>query len=244
MPDIAPAESLRFQADLRYPARRGSVGFIVLSTDETGEAAFKKLMPDDVAVFTTRAAYDADNHAEGGFEVLNGFSSVLATLPPPGQVDVVAFNCTSGTVASGRDKLLEELRQGRPGAKYTTPAVAAVEALRARGLHRIAVLTPYPPKLHALFPPFFRNQGFDVATHGTFALSSDAAIGAVSLHSIINAGRQLIDGAHVQALFISCTAFNVVDHIPRLEAELMIPVLTSTQALAWHVGILLGLQDA
>ena len=41
------------------------------------------------------------------------------------------------------------------------------DALRAMGARRVALGTPYPSAIHALAPPFFVREGFEVVGHGT-----------------------------------------------------------------------------
>ena len=49
--------------------------------------------------------------------------------------------------------------------------------------------------------------------------------------------------APCQAVFVSCTNARTLDIIEPAEQRLGIPVLSSTQALAWHMLRLAGLED-
>ncbi|WOH52456.1 aspartate/glutamate racemase family protein [Bradyrhizobium sp. sBnM-33] len=217
------------------------IGLILLSTDEVGGDAFVSIMPKDrVSVFTTRTAYD---HSGGGFSLATSFADVADTLPPAGRFDVLAFSCTSGTVALGMKSLLSQLAKARPGVNYTSPAVAGVAALRQFKAQRIALLTPYEPRVHRSFLPFFRENGFEITADGTFAKSTDAEIGELRRESIFSAAKALMRHTAPDALFISCTATPVVPYIDSLEREIGVPVVSSSQAMAWDALRLAGFRD-
>ncbi|WP_157083569.1 maleate cis-trans isomerase family protein [Bradyrhizobium manausense] len=215
------------------------IGLILLSSDEVGGDAFTSIMPkDDVLVFATRTAYD---HSNGGFAVATSFPEVADTLPPVGRFDVLAFSCTSATIAMGESKLLSELEKARPGAKCTSPAIAAIAALKQLSARKIAILTPYSLDFHrSAIVPFFDNRGFDVVADGTFDKHTDAEMGELRQESIFHGAKTLVARSSPDALFVSCTATPIVPHIARLENELGIPVVTSTQAMAWDALRLAG----
>lgn len=216
------------------------IGLILLSTDEVGGDAFTMIMPDDVRVFMTRTAYRDDSGKGGAFTLRTSFRDVAETLPPAGRFDVLAFSCTNATVAIGMDALLRELAVARPGVKYTSPAIAAVAALKKLKARNIALLTPYPAKTHKLFLPFFAENRIAVTASGTFGLEKDAEIGELSRDSIFKAAKTLIRDVKPDAVFISCTATPIVPHLAKLERELSVPVVSSTQAMAWDALRLAG----
>ncbi|MEI9425839.1 aspartate/glutamate racemase family protein [Mesorhizobium sp. Cs1299R1N1] len=207
------------------------IGFILLNSDEVGEGAFQRLMPDDVAVYTTRTAY---SHAGGGFTTPTSFTEIASSLPPSDRFDVLAFSCTSGTVALGIPTLLRELEQACPGVKYTSPGIAMIEALRHVEAKRVALLTPYGYDFHQKFLPFLASANIHVAADGVFDCKTDIEICELDVEEILIAARALVTQSAADALFLSCTAMPVVPHLARFEQELGIPVMSSTQALAWH----------
>ncbi|MER9844821.1 aspartate/glutamate racemase family protein [Mesorhizobium australicum] len=213
------------------------IGFILLNSDEVGEGAFQLLMPEDVAVYTTRTAY---SHAGGGFTTPTSFTEIANTLPPSDRFDVLAFSCTSGTVALGIPTLLRELEQACPGLKYTSPGIAMIEALKHVDAKRIALLTPYGFDFHQKFLPFLAGAGIHVAADGVFDCKTDVEICELDLEAILDAAKALVRQSAADALFLSCTSMPVVPHLARFEQELGIPVMSSTQAMAWHALGLAG----
>ena len=131
--------------------------------------------------------------------------------------------------------MLQQLAEARPGIQYTSPGIAGHRALHHIGAKRVALLTPYPVAVHQDFLPFFHKDGFEVVSDGTFDRNSDAEIGELTRASLFYGAHELVDGQKVDALFVSCTATPIVPHIQALEEELGIPVVSSSQAMAWDV---------
>ncbi|MFC7695427.1 hypothetical protein ACFQX9_01635 [Bradyrhizobium sp. GCM10028915] len=98
---------------------------------------------------------------------------------------------------------------------------------------RIALLTPYELRTHHQLSSFFRDNAFELTADGTFGKSTDAEIGELSRDAIFGAAKALTQAKLPDAIFISCTATPIVPHIESLERELGIPVITSSQAMAW-----------
>ncbi|WP_128916442.1 maleate cis-trans isomerase family protein [Bradyrhizobium nanningense] len=124
--------------------------------------------------------------------------------------------------------------------KYTSPAHASIVALRQLNAKRIALLSPYELALHRLLPPFLRENGFEISADGTFATSSGTENNKLHRDSIFTAAKELVRHNSPDALFMSCTAMPIVPHIETLEREIGIPVISSTQAMAWDALRLIG----
>lgn len=217
------------------------IAMINMCTDEKGEAAFRSLMPHGSQFYTARVGVDLPAYVEGRFELLGGFAFLAGALPPLERVDLIAFSCTSGTIAGGESFVAEGFAPTHPGIPCTNPATAAAAGLSAAGARSIALLTPYPPKVHAKFLPYFRERGIAVVADGSFDITDDALVGRVEHESFREAGRALLSEGKADALFISCAAFDVVDKLARLTEELGVPVYSSTQLFAWHARQLLGI---
>ncbi|TCU31312.1 maleate cis-trans isomerase family protein [Rhizobium azibense] len=216
-----------------------TVGLIVLSTDEVGADAFTSLMPRTIRTLVTRTAYD-DDEATGEFQIRDSYKAVADEFPRGDRLDILAFSCTSATVATGKERLLNCLSGARPGIKYTSPGIAGHKALHHIGARRVALLTPYGVNTHKAFLPFFHLDGFEVVSDGTFNKDTDEEIGELTRTSLFDAAHELVEGQSADALFVSCTATPIVPHIEELERELKIPVISSSQAMAWDVLRMVG----
>lgn len=219
------------------------IALINMCSDEKGEDAFRSLMPSNSRYYTARVGADLPAYIEGRFELLGGFEFLAGSLPPPDRIDLIAFSCTSGTITGGESFIEDGFAPTHPNIPSTNPAKAAVTGLRAAGASNIALLTPYPPKVHEKFLPYFEAHGISVTSHGSFNIVDDALVGRVDFASFLEAGRHLVSQSHPDALFISCAAFDVVDKLAALSRELCVPVYSSTQLFAWHARQLLKIDD-
>ncbi|WEX79690.1 hypothetical protein PYH37_006109 (plasmid) [Sinorhizobium numidicum] len=223
------------------------IGLITLSTDPVGEDAFKAEMAGSpVRVFTTRTSYDEADHQAGGFTPIPDWPTVLGTLPPGNLIDVIAFSCTSATVALGNETLVRLLGSARPGLRYTSPGIASIAMMQRYKVKRIALLTPYGSKLHHAMPPYFSRYGIEVVAHHSLArplnLVTDEDIASVPLNRIQTELESLLAAARpVDALFVSCAAFSIQrSNLAQMEVALACPVLASVNSMAWHTLDLLG----
>jgi maleate isomerase len=130
------------------------------------------------------------------------------------------------------------MKANNGGIPTTTASTAAVEGLRALGVRKISLATPYPEELTKVQEDFLRGNGFEVL-HSTWltkktALSSE--IGAERVYALaLQANR-----AESEAVFISCVTLHTVKLIQALEEDLMKPVITSSQVTMWRLLRLAG----
>lgn len=218
---------------------RRRAGVIALATDlaiEDELHAFAR--PSGLSLVFTRVpssnAYDLSTLGAIATHIDQG----SYTLPPGEGIDVIAYGCTSGTIAAGEATIHAILDRSRPGTPSTNPVTASRLALQAMGAQSIGLLTPYPAPVHDAVAAAFAEQFAIVHSRG-LDIGIDSAISAVSTERIIAEAAALSAG--VDALFLSCTSLRVADAIPAIEASTGCPVVSSNQALAWHLLSLAGL---
>jgi maleate isomerase len=222
--------------------RRGPahLGLVVPATDEVSEGAFTEMLAGhDVSVVASRVAFENPVTLANLARMIDDLSRATALLLPGGRVDVVAFSCTSATVAAGVEAVARSIQAARPGVPFTTPITAAVAGCRRLGVRRIAVLTPYVDEVNEAIHGFLTAGGLEITGFGSFHLLTDADIASVPVEAIVAAGRALDSGA-AEALFISCTGLRGHAAIAALERETGKPVVTSNQAQLWEALSLIG----
>ena len=216
------------------------IGLIALASDHAIEDELRHFLSPAVArVATTRIPnadrYDATTLAANAAE----FEAAAQLILPAGRLHVLAYGCTSGTVAIGEAEVRRRLQRARPGAEVTTPISAAKAGLSALGARRIALLTPYPPGLHGMVADHLRQHGFALSDEKGLGVDTDAGITAIPERALIEASLAL-QRTDAEAVFLSCTALLTAGVVEILEARLGLPVVTSNQALAWHALRLAG----
>jgi maleate isomerase len=219
------------------------VGLLLLATDRASGADVAAFLPDGVEAYATRIPMNAVATPDTLAELGDHLEAGARLLAPDGPLSAIGFSCTSGTVAVGADRAHTLIAAGRPGVPICTPVEAAVKALAALGVRRIALLTPYLDGPSRLIEGFFAEHGMEIVTRASFKLDGDPDMNRVTTDCLIEAGRDLGSHPDAEALFISCTGLRTRHVIEPLEEALGKPVVTSNQALAWDLARTAGVSD-
>lgn len=231
----------RLAFDARPVARR--IGLVLLATDHTSERDFARLLPaDEAAAYCTRIPY-ANPTTPANLRAMQPRLAEAAALILPGEdLDALCFSCTSASVVIGDSAVATALQAGKPGVAVVTPPGAAVAGLRARGVRRPAILTPYTRETSAPLLPYFRAAGFEPARLTCLGLDDDRQMARISLQSLILAAESATP-QEADGLFISCTALRAAEVVEEIENRIGRPVVTSNQASVWMCMRLAGMRQ-
>ena len=243
--DMILIEHLPFQTDSGI-ASRARIGLIVLATDFTIEHEWRKIITPlaGVALYQSRILNDAQITPETLRAMEPRIASATDVILPGGELDVVAYGCTSASMAIGEEKVFQRIREVRPGAKGTTPITAAFAGFRAFGAKRIGVLTPYRADVNRIVASYIQARGFEVPVFGSFNEQDDSIVARITPESIRSGVRRLLDTAKVDCVFVSCTSVRLAEAARDIEAETGVPITSSNHAMAWHALRLAGVGDA
>jgi maleate isomerase len=230
----------RFDAGLNARAR---IGFVLIPNEQTVEAEMTRLMPAGVGAYFSRVVMPREISTESLGQVRGSLAETAARILPDDGLDVVAYACTSGTVALGEEVTHTELARAVPGAKPTSLAGAVRKALAAMGVKRLVLGSPYIAELNANVARFLDGAGFEVlATHG-MGLHYDSEMTRVAPDYIADYARA-IDREDADAVLLSCGALRSLEVVDEIEQDLGKPVICSNQALLWDCLRLAGIRDA
>lgn len=238
-------EHLPFQAD-RGIASRARIGLLVLATDFTIEHEWRRIMTglDGVALYQSRILNDNQITPETLRAMEPRIAAATDVILPGNSLDVVAYGCTSASMAIGEERVFERIRSVRPDAKCTTPITAAFAAFRALKAKRIGVLTPYRADVNRIVAGYIRARGFEVPVFGSFNEPDDGKVSRITPASIRASVDILLKTAPVDAVFVSCTSVRLAEAAAAIEAETGVPVTSSNHAMAWHALRLAGVNDS
>lgn len=238
-------DHLPFVADAGL-APAGRVGLIMLASDYTIEAEFHWLFNHvpTLGLYGNRIFNEDQITPETLRAMEPRITSTTAEILPGGELDVVAFACTSASMAIGEENVFGRIRAARPGVRCTTPITAAFAAFRALGAKRIGVLTPYRADVNRIVADYMIAGGLEVPVFGSFDEESDAAVANISPASISAGIRKVMDTADVDAVFVSCTSVRLAQAAAGIEAGIGIPVTSSNHAMAWHAIRLAGVETS
>lgn len=238
-------EHLPFETDGGI-AERAALGLIVLGTDYTIEHEWRFILQSlpGVALYQSRIENDPVITPETLRAMEPRITHCTDIILPGAKLDVVAYGCTSASMAIGEEKVFENIRAARPDVECTTPITAAFAAFRAFGAKRIAVLTPYRADVNVIVADYMCARGFEVPVFGSFNEENDGIVAAITPQSIRSGVERLIAARDVDAVFVSCTSVRLAEHAAALEAEIGLPLTSSNHAMAWHTLRLAGIDDA
>ena len=221
---------------------RGRIGFVLIPNEQTIEDEMTRLMPAGVGCYFSRATMPRDISTESLAQLRGSLAEAAARILPDDGLDVIAFACTSGTVAVGEEVSCRELARGAPQARTSTLAGAVRNALGAVGARRVVLGSPYIPDLNAAVARYLEQSGFSViAAHG-MGLSYDSEMIRVAPDYIYDFAHA-IDRPEADAVLLSCGALRSTEVVEAIEDSLGKPVICSNQALIWECLRLAGIED-
>lgn len=242
--DTILIENLPFELDGGI-ASRASIGLIVLATDYTIEHEWRQLFSaiDGVALYQSRI-YNENNVTPETLRAMSPrITDCARVITPDTGVDVIAYGCTSASMAIGEEIVFENIRAAKPDSKCTTPITAAFAAFDAFRATRIGVLTPYTAEVNKIVGEYIAARGYQVPVFGSFNEGKDTNVARITPASIESAVRELIKHVDVDAIFVSCTSVRLMQTCAELEKSLGIALTSSNHAMAWHALRLAGIED-
>ena len=237
-------EHLPFEVDGGI-ASRASIGLIVLATDYTIEHEWRRLFAnvDGVALYQSRIHNEDKITPETLRAMEPRLTECARVITPDTPVDVMAYGCTSASMAIGEENVFARIREAKPDVRCTTPITAAFAAFDAFKAQRIGVLTPYPADVNRIVSAYIAERGYQVPVFGSFNSDRDTTVARITPQSIENGVREIISHAEVDAIFVSCTSVRLLEACAELERNLGIPLTSSNHAMGWHALRLAGIDD-
>lgn len=208
------------------------LGILIPSSNTTMEYEFNAMVPKPSTVHTGRMhlVYNTIESLAAMEEEAPREASKLATA----EVDVIGFGCTTGSLVKGfgYDKHLEGLIQKASGKATVVTAGAVVKALKALGIEKVAIATPYTDDLNTLEERFLRDNCLTIIDLQGLRIRKNTDIGKLGPEVSYELAKKL-DHKDADGVFISCTNFRTIEYIEKLEQELGKPVFSSNTATLW-----------
>jgi maleate cis-trans isomerase len=174
----------------------------------------------------------------------------LASMPQAAEmvakVDpaLIVFGLTAGSFVpeSGGNAGIEATITARTGRPALATGTCVIEGLQALGLRRLAEVTPYTPEVSAMSRRFLEAHGFQIALlHSIPGLQGVQEIYQLHPQRVYQEVKAALRGQQVDGVFLSGTGVPSLEIIPVLEADLGLPVVSSTIAVMWSVLRRLGI---
>ena len=209
------------------------IGLITLSTDLTMESDFYSIINNlPIDVFVNRIKNYNPLTKENLLKMYDQLESVTKDILPNEKINTIAYGCTSGTIAIGKDKIEKKIQLAKPSCYVTTPITSAIKAINKMKIKKIAIFTPYPDSVNKTVFEYFSKEKIEVLSFSSFNLDSDAEIGKVDPNYLLEVLTK-IEISDAEGLFVSCTALPVLKILDQVETKIKKTVLSSNQTLIW-----------
>ncbi len=223
---------------------RARIGTIIPVSNTTNETEFNRMKPDGVTVHFTRVPLHG-NPAEDDFQDMLSHAGDASEGLAAAGADVIAYGCTSGSMICPADRLIGTMEDAS-GKPAISTAGAIIQALKALGIKRLSMATPYSDATNEKECAFIERHGFEVVAMKGLGLGRTLEkiqkMSRVS-PSEIYAHAKSVDREDSEAILICCTDFGSAGVVEDLEKDLGKPVITSNTASFWGALRRAGIDD-
>ena len=165
---------------------------------------------------------------------------VAARLLAHAKLDVICWNGSKGaTIGFKHDRKLCERIHLETGVTSTSSTLALEDALRKRGIQRIALVSPYAKPYQEKSIAALEQEGYHCIAEAHNGLADNYSYSQIPADTIAAMLRK-VARARPEAIVTVCTNFPAAPVIPALEDELDIPIFDTTSLGVWHALKLTG----
>jgi maleate isomerase len=211
-----------------------AIGLLVPASNRVMEQDFARWLPAGARLHVNRlnAPRERPDDMEENLRAITSGVEEVARLIDLAEPQVIAFGCTSGSFLEGPgwdDVMRARIRSAVRAPHVVVTARASVDALKALGARRIAVVTPYPERINAQLRRYLGHFGFEIGGFETVDAWKGGTIARLAPSVAVDlARRAAAPGA--DAVFVSCTNFRAGEAIGEIEAATGLPVVTANRA--------------
>ena len=208
-------------------------GILIPSGNSVAEPELRAMQVAGTSLLVTRLALRGSSKPElmRMLDRLEAASELLADA----QVGCIVFHCTAvSTFAPDLAHGIRERIEAASGVRAFTTADAILAALAHLKAGKVALLTPYVDDVHRREIAFLEANGVSVIGGAHLGIDTNAEMATLPPEAILDwAGDNVAREA--DACLLSCTAIKSAAVIAPLEARCGRPVVTSNQAMMWHL---------
>jgi maleate cis-trans isomerase len=208
------------------------IGLMVPSSNTTVEPEFYRALPRGVTLHTARL-YLTRIAPEAILQMVQDMET-QAKLLASADVDVIALGATAPSFLKGLgyDRELIGKIEAATGRRATTTSTALIEALRHVGARRVVLGSAYDEKVNGIAKAFLEANGFEVVAMEGLALVDNLIVGRLGPETAYDLAMK-VNRAGADTIALSCTNWQTMDAIERIERDTGKPVVSTTQATIW-----------
>lgn len=223
---------------------RARIGRISPSPETVGAEEWRRSLPAGVCLVETRTLIQ-DVTTDGLAEMIKQVERAALELASA-RVNLILQAGTAAAFFRGLGHDLDLIRRITAATRIsaTTTLTSVVDALRALGIRKPAIATPYIEEMDAKLVEVLRQSGFGVAAIKGLGLRRSIDMGDLGPEAADRLAREVCASApDADGILISCGNFRTFEIIEALETDTRLSVVTSNQAGLWRALRLCGVQD-
>jgi len=222
---------------------RSRIGMLSVANAGITENDMFSMRPRGVFLHFTRIAMEKEINISNLANKTQSIDEALSTLMPGREdIKIICYNCTSGSLILGEEKIINQIENKYPHVKGTTMLTGVIKALRTINANKISIGTAYTEDINIMEQEFFEKKGFHVLKIEGLSLVTDKEMNEVSSQELLNFIISL-DDPNAEAIFISCGGLRVTEIIETAESLIKKPIITSNQASFWNCLRLAEIDD-
>lgn len=169
-----------------------------------------------------------------GLSKMNEQIDLAADQLETARPDLIAYMCTSGSFIEGTsgDEAIRRRIADRTGAPVISTSQTVAAALKAQGIKRPVMLTPYDRQVTAKEISWLASCGIEVVDFSYLNIPDNLERGALTPERVFDHARRL-DWKRGDGIFLSCGNVRSLEIIAQLEEYTSRPVVSSAQATIW-----------
>lgn len=223
------------------------IGQIVPSSNTTMETEVPAMlqlaaMPLSVGFSFHSSRAPMKTVARDELRAMNGHMLRCARELTDARMDVIASACLVAIMCQGpgyhretERSLSEVCREDAPETAIVTSAGALIEALKALGANKIAIITPYMKSLTELVSGYIESEGIEVLDAISLEIPNNLDVGARDPLALVETVKQL-STANADAVVLSaCVQMPSLAALDIVQQTLDVPVLSTAAATVFEI---------
>jgi maleate isomerase len=151
-------------------------------------------------------------------------------------VDVIVFGGSPLFQLKGFGSDLEMIQEveKETGIPTLTSVTAEVEAMRFLKMKKIVIATPFKDEVNQRSASWYQKAGFEVLKIKGLGIQKNSEIAQLPFYAPYQLAKEIfLENPGADGIYIACPRWGTIEIIEKLEQDLGVPVVTSSQATIW-----------